>query len=181
MTLFPPALVLNADFRPLSYHPLSTWDWETTIHSVFRDRVSVVEYYPDLRIHSPRTDYKVPSVVALKEYAPGKKLAPFTRFNVFLRDRFTCQYCGVKFDPRDLTFDHCTPRAMGGVSSWTNVVAADRICNHLKGDKTAMKPLRKPYRPSPFELYEIGRQFPPRYLHESWSDYVFWDVPLDET
>ena len=178
---FPPALVLNADFQPLSYHPLSTWDWETTIHSVYRDRVSVVEYYDDTFIRSPRTQHRLPSVVALKEYAPQKKLAPFTRFNVFLRDGFCCQYCSRKFEPKDLTFDHVLPRALGGTSSWTNVVAACRICNHLKGDKLHMKPLRKPYRPAPYEMYELGRQFPPRYLHASWADYTYWDVPLDET
>lgn len=181
MSHLPPALVLNADFQPLSYMPLSVWDWETTMHSLFRERVTVVEYYDGVYVRSPRTQHRLPSVVALKQYAPGKKNSPFTRFNVFLRDGFKCQYCGHKFSPHDLTFDHVRPRALGGASSWENVVAACRPCNHLKGDRTKMQPMRRPYRPNPYELYELGRKFPPRYLHESWQDYTYWDVPLDET
>ena len=30
-----PALVLNADYRPLSYYPLSLWSWQDTVKSVF--------------------------------------------------------------------------------------------------------------------------------------------------
>ena len=37
-----PALVLNADYRPLSYYPLSLWSWQDSIKSVFLDRVSIV-------------------------------------------------------------------------------------------------------------------------------------------
>ena len=40
-----PALVLNADFRPLSYFPLSLWSWQDTIKAVFMDRVNIVEEY----------------------------------------------------------------------------------------------------------------------------------------
>ena len=37
-----PALVLNADFRPLSYYPLSIWPWEEVVKAVYQDRVDVV-------------------------------------------------------------------------------------------------------------------------------------------
>ena len=37
-----PALVLNADYRPLSYYPLSLWSWQDTVKSVFLDRVVFV-------------------------------------------------------------------------------------------------------------------------------------------
>ena len=30
-----PALVLNADYRPLSYYPLSLWSWQDAVKSVF--------------------------------------------------------------------------------------------------------------------------------------------------
>lgn len=179
MRQYPPTLVLNADFRPLSYFPLSTWGWEETIHAVFRDRVSVVEEYPNVFVRSPTLAMPLPSVVALKDYHPGKKNVAFTRFNVFLRDGFSCQYCGGKFNAEDLTFDHVVPRCMGGRTSWTNVVAACRICNTLKADKTLMRPLRVPRKPTVYELLENGRRFPPRYLHESWRDYLYWDAPLE--
>ena len=60
-----PALVLNADYRPLSYYPLSLWSWQDSIKSVFLDRVSIVSYY-DRQIRSPSLSMKLPSVIALK-------------------------------------------------------------------------------------------------------------------
>jgi 5-methylcytosine-specific restriction endonuclease McrA len=88
-----PALMLNADFRPLSYFPLSLLSWQDAITAVFKDHVSVVAEY-DKWVSSPSTKIRLPSVVALREYIPMPKRVAFTRFNVFLRDRFRCQYCG---------------------------------------------------------------------------------------
>ena len=47
-----PALVLNADYRPLSYYPLSLWSWQDTVKSVFLDRVIIVSKY-EREIRSP--------------------------------------------------------------------------------------------------------------------------------
>jgi 5-methylcytosine-specific restriction endonuclease McrA len=91
-----PALVLNADFRPLSYFPLSLLSWQDAITAVFKDHVSVVAEY-DKWVSSPSTKLRLPSVVALRDYIPMPKRVAFTRFNVFLRDRFRCQYCGNYF------------------------------------------------------------------------------------
>ena len=87
-----PALVLNADYRPLSYYPLSLWSWQDSIKSVYLDRVSIVNYY-DKIIHSPSFSMKLPSVIALKSFIKPLSNPNFTRFNVFLRDKFSCQYC----------------------------------------------------------------------------------------
>ena len=62
-----PALVLNADYRPLSYYPLSLWSWQDTVKSVFLDRVVIVSNY-DRQIRSPSFEMKLPSVIALKSY-----------------------------------------------------------------------------------------------------------------
>jgi 5-methylcytosine-specific restriction endonuclease McrA len=96
-----PALVLNADFRPLSYYPLSLWSWQDAIKAVFLERVNIVANY-DRAVHSPSLEMKLPSVVSLKTYVKPSTNPAFTRFNVFLRDRFSCQYCGAR---DDLTFD----------------------------------------------------------------------------
>ena len=127
-----PALVLNADFRPLSYFPLSVWPWQETIKAVFLGRVQVVQEY-DRVVRSPRWEMRLPSVICLKKYAPMERSPAFTRFNVFLRDRFSCQYCG---DRDDLTFDHILPRSRGGHTTWANVVAACSPCNLRKGNLT---------------------------------------------
>jgi len=59
-----PALVLNADYTPLSYYPLSLWPWQTAIKAMFLERVDVVAHY-DREVHSPSTALKLPSVIAL--------------------------------------------------------------------------------------------------------------------
>ena len=82
-----PALVLNADYRPLSYYPLSLWSWQDAVKSVFLDRVVIVSNY-DRQIRSPSVEMKLPSVIALKRYIIPKSKPSFKRFNVFSRDRF---------------------------------------------------------------------------------------------
>lgn len=174
-----PALVLNADYRPLSYYPLSLWPWQDAIKAVWMDRVDIVAEYDEI-VRSPSTVIRIPSVVVLREYVKPRKRVAFTRFNLFLRDGFSCQYCGAK---GDLTFDHVIPRARGGVTSWENVVAACSRCNLRKGSKSlrqaGMSLRRAPRVPSTEELRNFGRQFPPNYLHESWLDFLYWDSELD--
>lgn len=177
-----PALVLNADFRPLSYFPLSLWSWQDTMKAVCLDRVSVLSEY-DAEVHSPRHTFRLPSVIALKDYVPSARKPAFTRFNVFLRDNFSCQYCGEKFPTHDLTFDHVIPRCKGGRTSWENVVTACEVCNLRKGPHLphviGMLPRARPARPTSWQLQDNGRAFPPNYLHESWRDYLYWDTELE--
>src|ERR1700759_4943688 len=105
-----PALVLNADFRPLSYYPLSLWPWQEGGKAVFLERVDVIAEY-DQFVHSPSLTMRIPSVIALREFVRQDRPPAFTRFNVFLRDGFQCAYCG---SPEDLTLDKVIPRAKGG-------------------------------------------------------------------
>ncbi|HJO87437.1 MAG TPA: HNH endonuclease [Rhodospirillales bacterium] len=177
-----PALVLNADFRPLNYFPLSLWGWQDTVKAVFLDRVNVVSEY-DNAIHSPSWEMKLPSVISLKQYVQVSRKPAFTRFNVFLRDRFSCQYCSDPFPTQDLTFDHVVPRSRGGRTEWTNVVTACGICNLKKGNKSIkeahMHLLKKPDQPNNHYLQKVGRAFPPNYLHKSWRDFLYWDSELE--
>jgi 5-methylcytosine-specific restriction endonuclease McrA len=173
-----PALVLNADFRPLSQFPLSLMDWQTAVKNVYEGNLAVVHEY-DAEVRSPSTTMKLPSVVAMRQYRPLPRRVAFTRFNVFLRDRFRCQYCGDHYTPRDLTFDHVVPRAHGGVTCWENIVAACDPCNAKKDSGLEMKPLRWPRQPTSGELMAAQRSFPPNFLHESWLDYLYWDSEIE--
>lgn len=174
-----PALVLNADYTPLSYYPLSLWPWQTAIKAVFLDRVDIVASY-DREVHSPSLDMKIPSVIALRQYVKQSEFPTFTRFNVFLRDRFECQYCGSK---ENLTFDHVIPRRLGGRTTWENIITACGTCNMKKGGRTpkqaAMPVQMKPIRPTSWQLQQQGKMFPPNYLHETWRDWLYWDIELE--
>ncbi len=177
-----PALVLNADFRPLSYFPLSVWPWQDVVKAVFLDRVITVCEY-DRVVHSPSLAMALPSVISLKRYVPTARKPAFTRFNVFLRDRFSCQYCGTKTSTERLTFDHVIPKSRGGLTTWTNVVAACEPCNLRKGGllprAARMTPRTAPCRPTVRALQAQGRAYPPNFLHESWRDFLYWDPELE--
>ncbi len=174
-----PALVLNADYRPLSYYPLSVWSWQDAVKAVYMDRVEVVAEY-DHAVHSPSFEMRLPSVISLKEYVQQDRAPAFTRFNLFLRDGFKCAYCHAT---DDLTFDHVIPRSKGGKTTWENIVTACSPCNLRKGGRSlreaGMTPRKLPRRPTMHELQAMGRKFPPHHLHESWVDWLYWDVVLE--
>ena len=171
--------MLNADYTPLSYYPLSLWPWQTAIKAVFLERVDIVAEY-EREVHSPSAKMKLPSVIALKQFVRPSAHPAFTRFNLFLRDRFRCQYCGSR---ADLTFDHVIPRSKGGLTTWENVVAACAPCNLRKANRMPseirMFPHQAPYHPTVHDLHNNGRAFPPNHLHQSWLDYLYWDIELE--
>lgn len=170
-------LVLNADYRPLATHPLSTWSWEDAIKQAVLNRVLIVEQYEHV-VHSQSIVMQVPSVVAVRKYVSPSRTAAFTRHNLFLRDRYRCQYCDRQFSRSGLTFDHVKPASRGGPTSWENIVAACHDCNFSKGDKTLPQSglvlKRLPRAPSQAELDAIGREFISDSVPESWSNYLFY-------
>jgi 5-methylcytosine-specific restriction endonuclease McrA len=177
-------LVLNADMQPVSWAPLSIWSWQDALVALLKGRVYPVATYDDIRVHSANKSYEVPSVVALKSYHRRKSIA-FTRYHVFLRDEFTCQYCGAKGLAKDLTFDHVTPRSKGGQTTWKNIVTCCQRDNLLKADMTprqaGMKLRRAPFEPTPFQLDMIARRLPQANseLHKTWNDFLYWDSELE--
>ena len=177
-------LVLNADMQPLSWAPLSVWRWEEAFVAVHQQRVIQVKTYDDLQIRSANQTFEVPAVVALKRYRRRKKAA-FTRFHLFLRDEFCCQYCGQRFAAKDLTFDHVIPRSKGGTSSWTNIVACCSPDNLRKGNRrpeqVGLKLIRKPFEPSVQQLDSAARRMPlgRHELHQTWLDFLYWEAELE--
>lgn len=176
-------LVLNADFRPLSRFPLSAWHWKDAVSAVILDRVSLVAEYDEV-IRSPRSSMRVPSVVALKQYLPLDGYPAFTRYNIYCRDGWTCQYCARSFHAHELTFDHVVPRASGGRTTWENVVAACSPCNLRKGSKSVaqagLQLLRRPRRPTRRELAFVLPAHVREDVHHTWADFLYWDSELEE-
>ena len=175
-----PALILNADYRPLSYFPLSLWPWQEAIKAVYLKRVNVAAEYEEV-VRSEKLTLPLPSVIVLKNYVVPTKTVPFTRATLFLRDEFTCQYCGYK--GKDLTFDHVVPKSRGGKTRWENVVAACQSCNLRKAAKTTsqagFKLKKVPTKPSPEVLLNKGKKFPPNDMHKSWSDFLYFEKDFD--
>ena len=160
------ALVLNADYQPLSFLPLSVWSWRDAIKAAWQGRVDVVAEY-DVAIRSASAAFAAPSVVALRNYEPRPIKAPrYSKRLLLLRDGYCCQYCRQRFHSSRLTADHVIPRAAGGESSWDNVVASCMPCNHKKGSlppnklkHVGMTRADDPFEPSAYQLEAKARQF----------------------
>jgi len=173
-------LVLNADYQPLSVLPLSQCSWQETIKSVFTGKVVVVDVYPNVTIRAVNMDIPLPSVIALTEYVPQPSQRPvFKRKNVFLRDRYTCQYCASHHSFQDLTLDHVIPRCMGGRLEWENAVTCCKKCNGRKGSclprdlhSVGMKLIRIPRIPTKYELAPVVGTMAPRRVHPTWTPFL---------
>lgn len=177
-------LVLNANMQPLSWAPLSVWSWQNAFVAVHQERVIQVKTYDDMIVHSATQSFEVPAVVALKSYHKRKKVG-FTRYNLFLRDEFKCQYCGQRFAAKELTFDHVIPRSKGGGSNWSNIVACCGRDNLRKANQTpkqaGMRLLRPPFEPNVHQMDAAARRQPlaKGELHQTWMDFLYWDAELD--
>jgi 5-methylcytosine-specific restriction endonuclease McrA len=156
------------------YSPHRVVCWQRAICLVFGGKVEVLEEYDEV-IRSPSVAIRMPAVIRLLAAARRKpRVVRFSRFNVLLRDGFMCQYCGGRPHTRDLTMDHVVPRARGGATRWTNVVAACRSCNHQKGSRTPdearMALLRFPHEPR--ALPSISERLGLRNMNEKWESWV---------
>eukprot|EP00956_Cyclotella_meneghiniana_P044093 scaffold301725_cov86-Cyclotella_meneghiniana.AAC.5 len=163
-----PALVLNADYQ-------------NAVKAVLGGKAVVVETYSDVVVRAVSINMPVPSVIALREYAPSGKVKPaFTRRNVFLRDGYRCQYCNGLFRTSDLSLDHVEPRCYGGKLTWK--------CNGRKGclrpaqlHKVGMALQSKPRCPSLYELAATANKFVPRRVHPTWAPFLGIDMENIDT
>lgn len=128
---------------------------------------------------------RIPRIILLLFFdRMPKKDVKFTRQNVFARDKNTCQYCGKKFDRKELNIDHVVPRHQGGKTTWTNVVCSCVPCNHHKSNRTPeqarMHLIRKPKKPRwrPFIEVQFGRTADHSWRH--FIDLAYWNVELGE-
>lgn len=164
------------------YAPVKVISWQRAIQMLFLNKVEIIEEY-DQNIHSTFLVIKIPSVVRLlHKFMHRKKPVKFSRVNIYGRDSYACQYCGVKTRMSGLTYDHVIPRALGGKTTWTNIVTACERCNAKKGGRTPaqarMKLRSQPVQPKdlPAMVLEISSETVP----DAWRDYLYWTGSLDE-
>jgi 5-methylcytosine-specific restriction endonuclease McrA len=139
-------------------------------------------------VHTVARTIRVPRVIILQVYDRFPRVnVRFSRQNIYLRDKCTCQYCGKKFPRTDLNLDHVIPRSRGGRTTWENIVCSCVTCNLNKGGRTpaeaGMRLLKRPARPkwSPFERGKDGS-----YTYDDWrpflslADASYWNTELEE-
>jgi 5-methylcytosine-specific restriction endonuclease McrA len=189
-----PTLILNRNWQPVNVATVARalvllWneaarvvDPETYQLFTWADWSKVAPRDGDAFIQAVRLRLRVPEVIVLAEYdrLPSAAVS-FSRRNVFKRDHWTCQYCGVQPGGEELTIDHVLPRSQGGTSTWDNCVLSCIDCNKRKADRTPqqadMKLRKLPVRPTWKPLYARHTM-----RIESWSKFVsenYWNVPLE--
>lgn len=156
------------------YQPVKVISWQRAICMSFLGKVEVVTTHPEREIRTVSTSFPAPAVVRLlKHYRMGPQVVRFSRRNVYLRDRFSCQYCGAEHVERDLTLDHVIPRAQKGRTNWENVVAACSGCNRRKGNRTpdqAGMPLKR--MPDKPKWLPAAAQLGLKKVPDCWADFV---------
>ena len=160
-----PVLVLNQN-----YEPLNICQVRRAILLILNGKAEVIENNSSV-IRSPSFSMISPSVVRLAHLVKRPRpQARLTRRRVFIRDRYTCQYCGKQ--TQELTLDHVVPRRMDGEHSWDNVVSACKSCNQRKAGRTPreaeMKLLRKPFLPQSNGHYVVY----PFHAPPEWQKYT---------
>ena len=130
---------------------------------------------------------RIPRIIVLTAYdrLPHSRVR-FSRYNIYLRDQNTCQYCDRRFAARELNLDHVVPRSMGGRTTWENIVCSCIPCNLRKGGRTpesaGMRLKRPPARP---RWYQVVRPFS-KIPFEDWrpflnvADLSYWNVELED-
>lgn len=172
-------LLLNS-----TYEPIKVIHWQRAMVLWAKGVVEIVETH-DVEKRAVSFAFKVPAVVRLLRFVKlgrRKDYVPFTRANIYARDKFTCQYCREQFPDEDLTFDHVIPVAHGGKKDWENIVTCCITCNRKKGARTpaeaGMKLMRKPVRPVSTAALRVTVGV--RKQPESWRDFLYWNIELDD-
>jgi 5-methylcytosine-specific restriction endonuclease McrA len=163
------------------YEPIQIISWQRAITLVSLDKVEIVEHY-DAEIRAVSLVVKVPAVIRLrKAFRRHAKPVKFSRVNIYARDGYRCQYCGVACEIDELTYDHVIPRAQGGRMTWDNIVSACYACNARKANRTpaqAGMTLRAvPTRPTWMPSRQI--RVSARSVPDAWRDYVYWTGEID--
>jgi len=133
-----------------TYEPLGTVSVARAVIMTIKGTVTVEELDGERVLRSARTEFPVPSVVRRRIYInvrQRREASGMKRARIYMRDKFRCQYCGVKKTAGDLTLDHILPRSRGGDNSPMNIVTACVACNNRKGSRTpseARMPLLTP-------------------------------------
>lgn len=166
-----PVLILNQN-----YEPLNVCRVRRAIILILNGKAEVLENN-SATVRSATMSMISPSVVRLGRMVKRPRTpSRLTRRKVFIRDKYTCQYCGKQIS--ELTLDHVMPRHRGGEHIWGNVVSACKACNQRKAGNTpieaGMKLLRKPLHPSGWGPYLVHPlQTPPE-----WREYLAYGGQL---
>ena len=109
--------------------------WQKAMIVYLKGVMNALEFQDRTIMSAGGVEYEVPKVMMVKKYVKHRKKHSPTKRNIYLRDNYTCQYCGSK-KVETLTIDHVIPSSRGGENTWENLVAACFKCNSKKANRT---------------------------------------------
>jgi 5-methylcytosine-specific restriction endonuclease McrA len=175
MILSRKVLLLNASFEALG-----VVDVPRAVRLVWKGTAEMIECDGERVLRSQHFTFPVPSVIRLIEYIDVRRRRSASggmRLRILMRDKFRCQYCGVRATAFDLTLDHIVPRSRGGRTEAENLCAACKPCNQRKGNRTPDE-ARMPLLTTPSALrYGLERAALVHYaqVRPEWRPYLFMD------
>jgi len=163
-------LLLNACEQVLKIIP-----WTKAVKLLMSGKAThPINYNKFYEIRTTGGVYKLPAAIVLLRFyeLPCAVVNP-TRANIFKRDNYTCQYCGLKTkNQKNLTIDHVHPKCKGGDNGWTNLVTACRECNSKKGNsllkECEFELIKKPKKPKYYALHLTGLDEKGKKLWSRW-------------
>jgi 5-methylcytosine-specific restriction endonuclease McrA len=192
-------LILNKKVLVLdkNYRPIRITSVRGAIYLVFREAANVIDndynvftleewmrhskHRNEMRdadfevLRSVSSVFGIPKIIILKNYIQKRTRSPScTKMNIFIRDMYECQYCGIKLSQGHATVDHIIPKSKGGEMSWANAATSCKECNNLKGSKTLlqcnMKLLKRP-KPLCFDI-KFFRYYARRFKKTEWFRFL---------
>jgi hypothetical protein len=136
-------LLINADYSPLgimSWQRAMVWSMRYVDNKKYG--IEIIDFYKNDHIVGVDKKIPIPAVARTRRFFKiNNQPVTFSRKNIFIRDNYSCQYCGGQFDIRQLTYDHVVPKSKWNQDSrsptnWTNIVTACSSCNRRKGNRT---------------------------------------------
>lgn len=198
-----PVLVLNKNWTAIGTSPvykainLVLGDVKSRNKAVIIDETCTPHTWEEWSLIKPDNEddairtvsyaFKIPQVIRLTKYDKfPKQVVIFSRFNIFKRDDYRCQYCGIRPGSEELTIDHVKPKSKGGKTTWENCVLSCINCNSIKGSRlpsevkhhkfpNGMSLMKTPIKPKLKDLklnvyYESWKQ---------WLDSAYWNIELE--
>lgn len=198
-----PVLVLNKNWTAIGTSPvykavnLVLGDTKNRSKAVIIDEYCTPHTWEEWSLVKPENEddairtvnyaFKIPQVIRLVKYDKfPKQIVIFSRYNIFKRDNYMCQYCGIRPGSEELTIDHVVPKSKGGKTTWENCVLSCINCNSLKGSRmpsevkshnfpNGMTLMKNPIKPRLRDLklnvyYESWKQ---------WLDSAYWNIELE--
>ncbi len=163
------AQVVDSDENNVfSTHDIQSWISHSATFAMCPDRGEIV--------HSVSHSFLLPKIIVLQHFDRlPKKEIKFTRENVFQRDGYTCQYCAITFEMKELNIDHVIPRDKGGKTTWENVVCSCIRCNTKKANKLPaeanMFPRQTPAAPR-WRPFLSGNRQAQQHYDKAWQHFL---------